>query len=155
MRPDCRRPMLSPNGLELTEHRWNEFRDRRVDRHGTLKHRVEGTGIHDVDDAVYCLITARAEDCRPQDPPGLRVDGNLHETLRLALLDRPSNTAHRALRAEQRPAAGAGLFGYKIGIVAPVVMLAMHLIYGVVLGTTYGLLAVWVPAKDPKASPQV
>ena len=34
-------------------------------------------------------------------------------------------------------------------------MLAMHLIYGVVLGTIYGLLAVWVPAKDPKASPQV
>src|SRR5437016_6490067 len=52
------------------------------------------------------------------------------------------------------PASGAGLFGYKIGIVAPVVMLAMHLIYGVVLGTTYGLLAVWIPAKDAKASPQ-
>jgi hypothetical protein len=53
------------------------------------------------------------------------------------------------------PAAGAGLFGNKIGIVAPVVMLAMHLIYGAVLGATYGLLGIWAPAKDPEASPQV
>jgi hypothetical protein len=53
------------------------------------------------------------------------------------------------------PAAGAGLFGTKIGIVAPVVMLGMHLIYGAVLGTAYGLLTAWAPAKDPEASPQV
>jgi hypothetical protein len=53
------------------------------------------------------------------------------------------------------PAAGAGLFGNKIGIVAPVVMLAMHLIYGVVLGAAYGLLTVWAPAKEPEATPQV
>jgi hypothetical protein len=52
------------------------------------------------------------------------------------------------------PAAGAGLFGNKIGIVAPVVMLGMHLIYGAVLGVTYGLLTAWLPAKDPEASPQ-
>jgi hypothetical protein len=53
------------------------------------------------------------------------------------------------------PAAGAGLFGNKIGIVAPIVMLGMHLIYGAVLGATYGLLTAWAPAKDPEASPQV
>ena len=53
------------------------------------------------------------------------------------------------------PAAGAGLFGNKIGIVAPAVMLVMHLIYGAVLGAVYGLLAVWAPAKEPEATPQV
>ena len=53
------------------------------------------------------------------------------------------------------PAAGAGLFGNKIGIVAPVVMLGMHSSYGAVLGATYGLLTAWAPAKDPEASPQV
>ena len=53
------------------------------------------------------------------------------------------------------PAAGAGLFGTKIGLEAPLVMLIMHLIYGVVLGATYGLLVVWAPAKDSKASPHV
>ena len=53
------------------------------------------------------------------------------------------------------PAAGAGLFGNKIGIVAPIVMLGMHLIYGAVLGAAYGLLTVWAPAKEPEATPQV
>ena len=52
------------------------------------------------------------------------------------------------------PAAGAGLFGNKIGLIAPVVMLVVHLIYGAVLGVTYGLLTAWLPAKDPEASPQ-
>jgi hypothetical protein len=51
------------------------------------------------------------------------------------------------------PAAGAGLFGNKIGLIAPVVMLVVHLIYGAVLGVTYGLLAVWAPAK-PEVKPQ-
>src|SRR6266705_3240836 len=45
------------------------------------------------------------------------------------------------------PLAGAGFFGAKIGITAPVVLLIVHLIYGVVLGATYGLLGVLVPVK--------
>jgi hypothetical protein len=45
------------------------------------------------------------------------------------------------------PLAGAGFFGAKIGITAPVGLLIVHLIYGVVLGATYGLLGVLVPVK--------
>ena len=45
------------------------------------------------------------------------------------------------------PLAGAGFFGSKIGITAPVGLLIVHFIYGVVLGATYGLLGVLVPVK--------
>jgi hypothetical protein len=36
--------------------------------------------------------------------------------------------------------AGAGLFGLDIGMMAPVVTLVLHVVFGVVLGGTYGLL---------------
>lgn len=45
------------------------------------------------------------------------------------------------------PLAGAGFFGAKVGITAPVGLLIVHLIYGVVLGATYGLLGVLVPVR--------
>jgi len=38
------------------------------------------------------------------------------------------------------PMAGAGLFGLAMGIAAPVMTLMMHLVFGVVLGATYGAL---------------
>jgi len=52
------------------------------------------------------------------------------------------------------PLAKAGIFGWKIGPVAAAVTLIYHLVYGAVLGTTYGLLSAWVPAKAPEGSPQ-
>jgi hypothetical protein len=52
------------------------------------------------------------------------------------------------------PLAKAGFFGSKIGIEAPAVTLLYHLVYGLVLGTTYGLLTTWVPAKTPQGAPQ-
>jgi len=39
------------------------------------------------------------------------------------------------------PMAGAGLFGLGLGMMAPVVTLVLHLVFGVVLGGVYGLLA--------------
>jgi len=39
------------------------------------------------------------------------------------------------------PMAGAGLFGLKMGMMAPVMTLMLHLVYGVVLGVTYNKLA--------------
>lgn len=50
------------------------------------------------------------------------------------------------------PLAKAGLFGSRIGPMAAVVTLLYHLVYGIVLGTTYGLLTAWVPANEPKGS---
>lgn len=38
------------------------------------------------------------------------------------------------------PMAGAGLFGLDLGIMAPVMTLVLHLIFGAVLGWTYGRL---------------
>lgn len=38
------------------------------------------------------------------------------------------------------PLAGAGLFGMKMGMMAPVMTLVLHLIWGAVLGATYGAL---------------
>jgi hypothetical protein len=35
---------------------------------------------------------------------------------------------------------------------AAAVTLIYHLVYGAVLGTTYGLLSAWVPAKAPEGS---
>jgi hypothetical protein len=53
------------------------------------------------------------------------------------------------------PFVGAGLFGSKVGLLAAVVPLIQHLIYGLVLGITFGLLSAWVPAKaEPAATPR-
>jgi hypothetical protein len=52
------------------------------------------------------------------------------------------------------PLAKAGIFGSKIGPIAAVVTLMYHLVYGAVLGTTYGLLSSWAPAKEPEGSRQ-
>jgi uncharacterized membrane protein YagU involved in acid resistance len=51
------------------------------------------------------------------------------------------------------PMAKAGFFGSKIGIEAPAVTLLYHLVYGLVLGVTYGLLA-RAPFKKSSASKQ-
>jgi hypothetical protein len=52
------------------------------------------------------------------------------------------------------PLAKVGVFGYKLGPMAAVVTLVYHLVYGAVLGTTYGLLTAWAPAKEPAGSAQ-
>lgn len=39
------------------------------------------------------------------------------------------------------PMAGAGLFGLKMGMMAPVMTLVLHVIFGAVLGAAYGRLA--------------
>jgi hypothetical protein len=52
------------------------------------------------------------------------------------------------------PLAKAGFFGAKIGWEAPAVTLIYHLVYGVVLGATYGLLTARKALKNPAASPQ-
>ena len=52
------------------------------------------------------------------------------------------------------PMAKAGFFGSKIGIEAPLVTLLYHLVYGLVLGVTYGLLVARAPLKTPSGSKQ-
>ncbi len=46
------------------------------------------------------------------------------------------------------PAAGEGLFGFQLSVLAPIVMLGLQLLYGGILGWTYGKLA---PAHSPFA----
>jgi hypothetical protein len=47
------------------------------------------------------------------------------------------------------PAAGAGYFGFQLTLLAPLVMLVLHVVYGAVLGWTYGKLS---PTHDPFAT---
>jgi len=49
------------------------------------------------------------------------------------------------------PLAKTGFFGQRLGPMAAAVTLIYHLVYGAVLGTTYGILTSWAPAK-PEAS---
>jgi hypothetical protein len=44
------------------------------------------------------------------------------------------------------PAAGAGYFGFQLSLLAPLVMLGLHVVYGTVLGWTYGKLS---PTHSP------
>jgi hypothetical protein len=46
------------------------------------------------------------------------------------------------------PLAKAGLFGFQIGLEAPLVTLAYHVVYGLALGLSYGALTVLAPAKE-------
>lgn len=52
------------------------------------------------------------------------------------------------------PFVGLGFFGLKAGYVPAVLNLIEHLIYGFVLGVTYGLLSAWAPAKAPQQRTQ-
>ena len=45
------------------------------------------------------------------------------------------------------PLAKVGFFGSNIGPIAAFVALGYHIVYGVVLGLSYGLLTAWAPAK--------
>jgi hypothetical protein len=46
------------------------------------------------------------------------------------------------------PVIGAGLFGLKLGMVAPIGMLGLHLVYGLVLGIVFDLLDKKFPTKS-------
>lgn len=50
------------------------------------------------------------------------------------------------------PMAGAGLFGMKLGMMAPMMTLVMHVIYGAVLGGLYGLERPEEPTLELEAS---
>jgi hypothetical protein len=50
------------------------------------------------------------------------------------------------------PLAGSGIFGNKIGLSVPIGMLVLHLIFGAVLGATYGFLTAYFPEKSAQAA---
>jgi hypothetical protein len=52
------------------------------------------------------------------------------------------------------PFVGLGLFGLKVGFEPAAINLVQHLIYGLVLGVTYGLLGSFASAKAPEQSRQ-
>jgi len=49
------------------------------------------------------------------------------------------------------PLVGAGFFGVKAGPSAAAGLLVLHLVFGAVLGATYGLLTAWFPDKPAQA----
>jgi hypothetical protein len=50
------------------------------------------------------------------------------------------------------PLAGSGLFGSKVGLVVPVGMLILHLIFGIVLGLSYSVLSALFPERPPETA---
>jgi len=50
------------------------------------------------------------------------------------------------------PLAGSGLFGLKVGTSVPVGMLILHLVFGVVLGGSYGLMSAAFPERPPETA---
>lgn len=46
------------------------------------------------------------------------------------------------------PVIGGGLFGWRLGLVTPIGMLVLHLIYGLAIGVIFDLLDRRYPAKD-------
>jgi len=46
------------------------------------------------------------------------------------------------------PVIGAGLFGWRLGLIEPVGMLGMNLLYGLVLGVVYDLLDKRFPTRE-------
>jgi hypothetical protein len=69
----CRRRRLISHvqvileGLQFAEDSGNQFRHRRMNVHGLFQHRVRGTRIHHVQDAVDRLIPACTENGCSQD----------------------------------------------------------------------------------------
>lgn len=53
------------------------------------------------------------------------------------------------------PVVGGGLFGWRFGLMEPIGMLGLHLIYGVVLGLTFEALDRRYPAKALVLAPPV
>src|SRR5687767_5970930 len=72
------------------------------DRPGRLR-------VHHVEDRVNDLVAAGAEDRGAQDGAVLGIDRDLHESLRLALLDRACDARHRPLADERLAPALANL----------------------------------------------
>ncbi len=50
------------------------------------------------------------------------------------------------------PWGGSGLFGWKLGAAAPLLTLADHVIYGLILGISYGILTSLAPPKTEEAN---
>jgi tRNA nucleotidyltransferase (CCA-adding enzyme) len=68
--------------------------------HRALNHGVRCLRVHHIEDGVDHFIATYAQDGRPEYLTRLRVDDDLHEALRLTLLDRACNSGHGALADE-------------------------------------------------------
>src|SRR5260370_8157993 len=95
--------------LQVAEQCWNQLRDRRMDRHGSLQHRAGRLGIHYIEDAVDDLVTPGPEKGGTQDILALSADQHLHEALGFTLFDRAADAAHRALGDQRRLSATSHL----------------------------------------------
>src|SRR5688572_5700477 len=74
-----------------------------MDGYGALERSVGCAGIHHVEHAVDRLVAAGSQDRGAEDLVRLSVHDDLHEPLRLALLDGTGDTGHRTLADQQRP----------------------------------------------------
>src|SRR5437773_11981874 len=57
----CTSARLPSKGLQISQHRWNEFRDGGMDVHRALHDRVRRLCIDQIKNAMYHLIAADAQ----------------------------------------------------------------------------------------------
>src|SRR5215469_10486285 len=80
--------------LQISQHRRNQLRNRRMDVHGPLDRRVRCPCIHNVHDAVDRLVPTNSKDRGPKNLLRLSIHENLHESLGFALLNRAIHLRH-------------------------------------------------------------
>src|SRR4249919_2615826 len=93
---------LRSRGLEVEEQCWKELGDRRMDGYRPAQDVQRDVRVHDVDHAVDRFIAPGAENRGTEDLPRLRIGDDLHEALRLALLDGAADAGHGTLAREER-----------------------------------------------------
>src|SRR5678816_3111862 len=79
--------------------------------HGALYHRVRLFGVHDVEDAVYCLVSTGPENGSAENFFAIGIYENFHKSLGLALFDCTGNAGHRTL-TDQNFATGRDRFRF-------------------------------------------
>ncbi|CBJ35683.1 hypothethical protein (plasmid) [Ralstonia solanacearum PSI07] len=101
-----------PQRTQFLQQRRQQFRHGRVDVHRAADRGVRGVRVHRVEQRMDDFITRHAQDRRPQDRSGVRVDDHLHEALAFAFLHGAAHARHRA-RADQQPAPRLHRFGLR------------------------------------------
>src|SRR5438270_5740850 len=73
-----------------------------MDMHRSLQHGIASLGVHRIKYTMYDLVAAGSEHGGAKNLLGRRVDDNLHQSARLALLDGASDARHRSRPDEHR-----------------------------------------------------
>jgi hypothetical protein len=92
--------VCSTQRLQIAKHRRDQLGYRRMDMHRALNSGERCSCVHDVQNAVDCLVAACPQNRRAEDLLGTGVDQHLHKAFSLALFEGTRHLRHRS-RADQ------------------------------------------------------